>query len=217
MTDGSNASPTLVARANTGQTSQLFQISDASHEINFGGEDVRATDSLKFHAGVLWDGAVTGNGGSILLEAYSATELVADYSLLNNGSHAWTIFSGGFSVADMAFDATGKLAVSGTVDAAGTALRLCLESPHSDDRESRGQDDNDYGRFDHGIRIGREMKKTELQAVPDPAKTLPEKIAALKKALDNFIANANSQVARMQGKIEAFEELAQEEAKKDAD
>ncbi len=62
------------------------------------------------------------------------------------------------------------------------------------------------------------MKKTELQAVPAPAKTLPEKIAALKKALDNFIANANAQVARMQGKIEAYEELAkEEEAKKDAD
>ncbi len=61
------------------------------------------------------------------------------------------------------------------------------------------------------------MKKTELQAVPDQPKTLAEKVAVLKKQLDAFIANANAQVARMQGKIEAYEELAQEEAKKDAD
>jgi hypothetical protein len=61
------------------------------------------------------------------------------------------------------------------------------------------------------------MKKTELQAVPDQPKTLAEKTIVMKKQLDAFIANANAQVARMQGKIEAYEELAQEEAKKDAD
>jgi predicted nucleic acid-binding Zn-ribbon protein len=63
------------------------------------------------------------------------------------------------------------------------------------------------------------MKNSELKAVPEKPKSLPEKIADLKKALENFVANANRQVARMEGAIEAYEEIqkSQKEAQPDAD
>jgi hypothetical protein len=63
------------------------------------------------------------------------------------------------------------------------------------------------------------MKKPELKAVPEKPQTLPEKIAEMKKQLDNFIANANREVARLSGKIEFAEEMlrAQKEATPDAD
>jgi hypothetical protein len=63
------------------------------------------------------------------------------------------------------------------------------------------------------------MKQPDIKAVPPVAKTLPEKVADLKKALENFVANANRQVARMEGAIEAYEEIqkSQKEAQPDAD
>ena len=63
------------------------------------------------------------------------------------------------------------------------------------------------------------MDNSNLKAVPAPPKTLDEKIIEMKKALENFIANANAQVARMSGKIEMAEEIrdSQKEAPPDAD
>jgi hypothetical protein len=48
---------------------------------------------------------------------------------------------------------------------------------------------------------------SNLKAVPAPPKTLDERIAEMKKALENFIANANREVARQSGKIEMAEEI----------
>lgn len=63
------------------------------------------------------------------------------------------------------------------------------------------------------------MDNPNLKAVPASPPTLAEKIVVMQKQLDAFIANANREVARMQGKIEFATEMlaAEKEAPPDAD
>ena len=115
-TDGSNASPTLVVRANTNQASPLLQLEGVSAKVFGITSDLTRmfmTASLDIHPGETFDGTLlSGNFGVAVNDGAAVTATHTMFG--SNGLHDWT--SGAF---EMTFDNTGKLTVPGVVDAAG--------------------------------------------------------------------------------------------------